>query len=95
VLRKARKEGKHFVSELVEAKFVGQSMIRPRTYPASGVPAKHGAETFTGRHLPPMARAGHWKRQRCGKAGADRKWIFIHDYLTGTPEEWAEKLSKK
>jgi hypothetical protein len=94
VLRKAKKEGKRIIPELVAAKFIGASQIRPRrpdSYP-NGPTAVHGQNTFTGRTLPPHAVAGHWKRQVFGPKRGQRKLIFIHPYLTG---EWEEDEGKK
>jgi hypothetical protein len=82
VLRKPRLEGKHAVPGLYAARFVGASQLRP-------APTAHLAgpvSPTTGRHLPQMWRAGHWKRQVHGPKRGQRKLIWIMPYQTYGPE---------
>lgn len=85
ILRKKQLTGKHAISELVEAKFVGASQIRaqfierPKTSSSPGLP--------TGRTIPAHAVAGHWRRIPYGSKHSLRKLAWIHPYLTGILEE--------
>lgn len=79
VLRKKYLDGKHPISELVEAKFVGSSGIRPQMIQP---PKPHSPGEPTGRTLPPHPVAGHWKRVPYGPKHSLRRLTWIHPYLT-------------
>jgi len=81
LLRKAN--ARELKPELVEARWVGQSQLRPirTTEPVKG-PVHH-----TGKHVAQHWRSGHWKRQVFGPGRAERKLIWIQPYQTHEPEE--------
>lgn len=85
VIRKPRMEGKHHVSGLYAARFVGQSQIRPERSPH----AVAHMVTHEEYHLRSHWRRGHWKRQPFGPKWADRKLVWIHPYQAGREEEEA------
>jgi hypothetical protein len=74
-LRKPSLDGKHRITGLYPAKFVGASKLRPLQ--------KSGPSIPTGAHLTSHYRAGHWKRQVHGHGRAERKLIWIGLYGTG------------
>jgi hypothetical protein len=82
IVRKLKSEGKRVIPELRKAVFVGQMGYRPRSKTMDRV----REEIHGGRKLSPHLRAGHWKHQRCGHAGLERKLIWIMPYRTGEPE---------
>jgi hypothetical protein len=81
LLRKPRQVNDRLIPALWAAKFVGRSQYRP-----SQKPHYHSA-TFTGRKLPQMWRAGHWKRQHYGVKYGESKLIWIEPYQTLGPPE--------
>jgi hypothetical protein len=82
ILRKKQITGKHAISELVEAKFVGASQIRAQMLerPISRTPGLP-----TGRTVAPHAVAGHWRRIPYGPKQSLRRLTWIHPYLTKQP----------
>jgi hypothetical protein len=76
VIRKPKSEGDRFISGLYNARFVGQSQLRPNrdSHPIHG--------ELTGRHLVQHWRAGHWKRVPCGPKHSERKLAWIGTYQT-------------
>jgi hypothetical protein len=80
-LRRPRMEGKHFISGLYPAKFIGSSQLRPSSKPS------HVASLPTGKHVAAHWKAGHWKRQPYGKGRTERKLIWILSYHAGEEED--------
>jgi hypothetical protein len=80
-LRKPKMEGKHFLSGLYPARFIGSSQLRPSNKPA------HIASLPTGKHVASHWKAGHWKRQPYGKGRTERKLIWILSYHAGEEED--------
>src|SRR5271166_5176082 len=76
-IRKAKMEGKHMITGLFPAKFVGQQQIRATKKPT------HVASLPTGKHTAAHWAAGHWKRQPYGPGRTERKLIWILSYPTG------------
>jgi len=89
LLRKPRQVNDRLIPALWAAKFVGRSQYRP-----SQKPHYHQA-TFTGRKLPQMWRAGHWKRQHFGPKYGESKLIWIEPYQTFGPPEEEPALKEK
>jgi hypothetical protein len=89
-IRKPRLEGKHQIPGLYQAKFVGQSQLRPEHHAAH-----HIARAVTGEewHMRRHWKAGHWKRQVFGPKRGDRKLIWINPYEAGLEAE--EEEAKK
>jgi hypothetical protein len=78
VIRPARQEGKHRTPGLIEARFVGQVMIRP----VRPSPGPKSPDSPPGRHLASHWVSGHWKRQVHGVGRSERKLIWIMPYRT-------------
>lgn len=83
VLRKARTEGSHIIPGLVNARFVGQSQVRPLRVEGKAPPVP------SGRHLPGHWVAGAWKRVVYGPNRSLRRLQWIQPYRTHGPEEKA------
>jgi hypothetical protein len=81
VLRKARVEGSRLIPGLVNARFVGQSQVRPLRVEGKPDPVHH-----TGRHLPGHWVAGAWKRVAYGPKLSLRRLQWIQPYRTFGPE---------
>jgi hypothetical protein len=81
-IRKAKMEGKHLVTGLFPAKFIGQSQLR-----ATSQPSHVASVPSSGKHLAAHWRAGHWKRQPYGAGRKERKLIWIVSYHAGHEEE--------
>lgn len=80
VLRKPRLEGRHFVSGLYPAKFVGPPLFRP-SIPRVGEPTREGKTPI------PHWKSGHWIRQAHGPKSQLRKLIWVGMYHTGQIEQ--------
>lgn len=80
-IRKLQKVGKHMMTGLFPAKFIGQQQLRKTNKPS------HIASVSTGQTMPPHWVAGHWKRQPYGPKNQERKLIWISIYHTGEVNE--------
>ena len=80
-LRKARMEGSRLIPGLVNARFVGQSQVRPIRVEGQAPPVP------TGRHLPGHWVCGAWKRVAYGPKASLRRLQWIMPYRTHGPEE--------
>lgn len=86
MIRPMKREGKNLHPGLFDARFVGQSQLRP--YKPSTPHATMIGAGSTGRHFPAHVVSGHWKRVVHGPKGSERRLQWIMTYITkGQPEE--------
>ena len=83
ILRKARTEGSRLIPGLVNARFVGESQVRPIRIEGRPEPVP------TGKHLPGHWVCGAWKRVAYGPKASLRRLQWIMPYRTHGPEETA------
>jgi hypothetical protein len=85
-VRKPKTEGKHLVSGLLDARFVGDCMPKFRVNP----PMERKEYEPSGRTTAPHWVRGYWKRIVYGKGRALRKRQWIMPYCTGLSGESGE-----
>jgi hypothetical protein len=80
VLRKAKQEGQRTIPALLKAKFVGQSLLRPRKKHATATSSQDGELRS---NVVPHWVKGHWKRVAYGSKHSLRRLQWIGMYSQG------------
>lgn len=109
VVRAPGKKGDRQISGIYQAKFVGQSQIRPKAgephhiasaaqvigagAPGSTLPYERSATS--GWHVVPHWRSGHWVRQPYGPKSSMRKLIWVNTMPVGYAEEEEDQAGGK